>query len=64
MHENGPYAICEQCMPRSACALSQANLNLHYTLTESMYTVLYDDEQRSDYMDVHADLDLGWSHLT
>ena len=55
MHEKGPYAVCGQCRPRSACANAQADKSLHCPLTESMDTVVYVDEQRmsrSDCTDV------------
>ena len=60
-HEKGLYAICGQRRPRSACAYAQADQGLHCPLTESMDTVVHDDEQRmlrSDCTDAHADLDL------
>ena len=40
-HEKGPYAICWQCRPRSACAFVQADLGLRCLLIESMDTVVY-----------------------
>ena len=61
MHEKGPYIICGQCGPRSACADAQTDLGLHCPLTESLATVVYVKNQimpRLDCTDVHADLDL------
>ena len=61
------HAICEQCIPRSACAKAQADLGLHCPPTEAIDTVVYVDEQRmprSDCMDEHTDLDLRCSYIT
>ena len=58
MHEKDPYAIC---------AFVQADLGLHFQLTESMDTVVYVDKQRvsrPDCMDVHAHLNLRCLHMT
>ena len=65
-HEKGPYAVCGQSRPRSACAFAQAELGLRCPLIASMDTASYVDEQRmlrSDCTDVHADLDLRCSHI-
>ena len=59
--QKGPYAICGQRRPWSACTLAQADLGLRCSLTESLDTVVYVDEQRVsvlDCTDAHADLDL------
>ena len=41
MHEKGPYAICRQHRPRSACTFVQADLDLCCLLTASVDTVVY-----------------------
>ena len=43
MHKKGPYALCGQRKPRSACAKAQADQGLRCPLTESMDTVVYVD---------------------
>ena len=42
----GPYAICRQCRPQSACAFAQADQDLCSPLRESMDTVVYVHKQR------------------
>ena len=64
MHEKGPYPICGQRRPWSACAFAQADLGLRCPLTESMDIVVYVDKQRMsrpDCTDTHANLDLRCS---
>ena len=59
-HENGQYAICGQRRPRSACAIAQPDQYLRSTLTETVDTVVYFDEQsmsRADCTNAHAHLD-------
>ena len=59
-NEKGPYAICGQRSPWSACAQAQAELGLRFPLTESGDNVVYVDEQkvpRLDCTDAHVDLD-------
>ena len=50
--EKGPHVLCGQHGPCSACAFVQAQVGapvgLDYTLTESVDTVVYVDERRSD----------------
>ena len=61
-HEKGPYVICGQRRPRSACAYAQTDLGLHCLLTEGMDTVVYVDEQRmsrSDCSGAHSHLDIA-----
>ena len=41
MCEKGPYAICGQCWPWSACAKAQADLGLRCPLLETMDTEKY-----------------------
>ena len=65
-HEKGPYAICGQRRPRSACANAQADQGLRCPLTESVDTVVYVDELRllkAYCTDAHADLDVCYSHM-
>ena len=66
-HEKGPYAICGQRRPRSACAFAQADLGLRCPLKESMDAVVCVEEQRtssSDCTDAHAHLDFCSTHMT
>ena len=64
--EKGPYAICGQRRPWSACAFAQADQGLRCPLKESMDTVVYVDEYRkskSDYMEAHSRPDRPCSHI-
>ena len=59
-HEKGPYTVCGQCRPWSACAWAQADPGLHCPPTELMDSVVYVDEYRmlrSDCTDAHVNLD-------
>ena len=54
-------------MPRSACAIAQADLGLRCPLTESMDILVYVKEQRmlrADCTNANADLDLRCSHMS
>ena len=65
--KKGPYTICVRRRSRSACAIAQADQDLHCPLTKSMDSVVYVDEQRmirSDCTDTHADLDYRCLHMT
>ena len=59
----GPYVICGQRRPWSACVYAQAALGLRCPLTESVDTVVYVNEEKMPrfyevFTDAHADLDL------
>ena len=50
-HEKGPYAICGQRRPWSACANAQADQGLRCPLTKSMYVTVYVMEHRMSRLD-------------
>ena len=62
----GPDQPAQISLRRSACAFAQADQDRSCSLTESMYTVVYVDEQtmlRSDCWDAHAHLELRCLHM-
>ena len=50
----GPYAHCGQWRPWLACAFGQANQGIRCPFTDSMYTIVYVEEQRMSRLHEYA----------